>query len=260
MITIKKINVTNKFSIKFVNITFEIEDTYEDLSKYRFDLYKADTEFEDFKLAYSNIQDFECNDYNVSIQNPEVGYHYKIKITNTETGESCFSDTASLVTAREDEYTFFFDYIYNEYLDVVINNEEGILLKRKRTGQRCQCFDDVRGARNSDRCPICYGTGYVGGFYAPKKIKVCYLNATAKTESFKSTSTFESDSTLQFWTSGYPYIQENDLFINGLTGERCTITTWQPSYKNGYMIRQTIACEKLPESSIFYKIPVNKAR
>ena len=113
MITIKKINVTNKFSIKFVNITFEIEDTYEDLSKYRFDLYKADTEFEDFKLAYSNIQDFECNDYNVSIQNPEVGYHYKIKITNTETGESCFSDTASLVTAREDEYTFFFDYIYN---------------------------------------------------------------------------------------------------------------------------------------------------
>lgn len=255
MITIKKINVSNKFNTKFINITFEIEDTYENLSNYRFDLYKAYCESDEFKLTYSNIQNFECNDYDISILNPEVQYHYKIKVINIKTGESSFSDEVALVTAREDEYTFYFDYIYETYLDTVIDNENGILLKRKRTGEKCECFDDVRGARNTDRCPICYGTGYKGGFFDPIPIKVCYNNATAKTETFSPTSTFEADSPLQFWTVGYPYIQENDIFINGLTGERCTVTQWQPSYKNGYLIRQTITCDKLPESSIFYNIP-----
>jgi len=38
-----------------------------------------------------------------------------------------------------------------------------ILLKKKTSGQKCSCYDEERQSGVSD-CPICFGTGYVGGY------------------------------------------------------------------------------------------------
>src|SRR3712207_9376899 len=44
----------------------------------------------------------------------------------------------------------------------------GILMDlyiRKTDGKRCEkCYDKVRGQSSDSRCPICYGTTFVGGY------------------------------------------------------------------------------------------------
>lgn len=255
MIQFKELKASNRLSIDFINIQFTIEDTVEDLTNYRFDLLRGHAESDIFQTVMTGIQAFECNDYSVNLKNPEVRYLYRIRAFNFKTGEELISEIIETPPAPQDNYSFFFDNIYSQYLDI-IDNKEVYLLKRMRTGELCECYDDVRGSRKGDKCTCCFGTGYKGGFYPPIKMKVVFLNAPSKTEEMTTSGSFEGDSPFQIWTTNYPLIQESDIIVNGLTGERCTVTSWQPSYKNGYLIRQTAQLDKLPETSIFCKIPI----
>jgi len=54
--------------------------------------------------------------------------------------------------------------------------EDGFLLKAKRYGTLCSCTDPDSREVNNSSCPICYGTKFVGGYYAP--IPMTYANTT----------------------------------------------------------------------------------
>ena len=256
MIQFKNVFIKTDFGLDFVNIRFEIEDTREDLFNYQFDLYSSEAVNGDFELIHSNIQDFECNDYTANLLNDEIMHYYKIKATNLKTGESVESEIVSLISAQDDNYSYYIKEVYDMYLSSVVNNEEVVLFKRKRTGELCDCFDDIRGSRLSDKCTSCFGTGYKGGFYPAIKIHVCYLNTESAQEGMDIKGTFKENSPLSFWTSNYPLIEEGDIIGNISTGDKYTVASWQPSYKNGYLIRQTVRTERLPGSSIFSKIPL----
>lgn len=259
LIKFKSVNATTDYGLDFVNITFSIEDTREDLSDYQFDLLRSNCESDDFYVVYSNIQDFECNDYAVNLLNPESRYLYKIRATHIPTEFSIESNDFSYPEVDPDRYAFYLSEIYSMYLEA-IGNQKMYLLKRKRTGDRCECYDDVRGARLSDKCPICFGTGYAGGFYKPIEIMVNFLSTAGKQEEVGLNGTFEATEPIQLWTQNYPLLQENDILVDSVTGERFTISHWRPSYKNGFLLRQTVQAEGIPESSRLYKVPVSKAR
>lgn len=38
------------------------------------------------------------------------------------------------------------------------------LYQRKYEGERCSCFDPLRGVAGNSRCPICWGTSFIGGY------------------------------------------------------------------------------------------------
>lgn len=256
MIQFKDVTIRTDFGLEFVNIRFTIEDTKEDLFNYQFDLYSSAAINTGFELIHSNIQDFECNDYTANLLNDEIVHYYKIKATNLKTGESIESEAVSTIDGKSDNYSYYIKEIYDMYLENVIANSEVVLLKRKRTGELCECYDDVRGARLSDKCKSCFGTGYKGGFYPAIKLKVCFLNVEATQESMDIKGTFKENTPLSFWTSNYPLIEEGDIIGNLSTGDKYTVASWQPSYKNGYLIRQTVRTERLPGSSVFTKIPL----
>lgn len=256
MIKIKDFEIRTDFGFEFTNISFTIEDTIEDLSVYSFDLYRGSAVNDEFNLVYSNIQNFECNDFSANLLNDEIMYYYKIKITNILTDEFTFSDIMPSYKIKCDNYAYYLTEVYNKYLEDVIGNEEILLLKRKRTGELCECFDDIRGPRNSDKCEKCFGTGYVGGFYPPMIMRVNYLNTESIQEEMDIKGTFKSDGPRQFWTCNYPIIQEGDIVLDTLTNARYTVQSWQPSRKNGFLIRQVIQITRLPESSIFNKVTI----
>ncbi len=49
------------------------------------------------------------------------------------------------------------------------NGTEGFLLKRRLFGQRCDqdCVDFLTGEVTNPQCPNCFGSGFVGGYFAP---------------------------------------------------------------------------------------------
>lgn len=256
MINIKEINTQISFNLDFVFLNFSILDTTEDITKYKFDLYRSQSETTGFKMIFSNIRDFKFKDYSVNLNDPEIKYYYKIKVTNLSDGEFLFSDIQQLPSVSPDKYASYLNYIYSIYLNTVIESRDIFVLKKIRSGEQCECFDDVYGSRKQDKCKICFGTGYVGGYYPPEKIKVNFANTQSITESMEITGTFEQRSSLQFWTLGIPIIQENDIIIDSLTKKRYVVKNWQPSYKDGFLLRQTVIADNLAEASILNKIPL----
>lgn len=256
MISFKELKADASFGVDFINISFSLEDTVEDLTRYRFDLYMSLAENGDFKVIYCDIKNFEFNDYSANLLNEEIHQYYKIKAVNLDTNEFIFSDFFSTPSINADNYSYYLNFVYNVYLDNVTNNRKMYLLKRIRSGERCECYDDVRGSREADRCTICFGTGFKGGYYPPIPIKVNFANASSLTEGMNPSGTTQEESQVQFWTVGYPLIQENDIIVDTMTKDRATVMSWQPSYKNGFLLRQTISMNKIPEASLFYKIPI----
>lgn len=58
---------------------------------------------------------------------------------------------------------FYERLVQRHELLIQSTGEKVCLLRRKWTGELCPCFDKLRGRANA-RCPMCFGTGYVGGY------------------------------------------------------------------------------------------------
>lgn len=257
MISIKSLYATSIYSSMFIYINFSIEDTVEDLTQYRFDLYRSNSPVDNFSLIHTNIIRFEFCDYCVDLSNPEIKYFYKIKIINTKTGKEFLSDVFTVDKEKEDEYTYYLQELYNMYLDTVINNNELLLIKKIRTGQRCDCYDDIRSSSSfGDKCKKCWGTGYLGGYYPPIKIMANFFNTAGAQEEMAPTGTIETKSSIQLWTPAFPIIQENDIILDTTTNQRSRVMSVRPSIKNGKVIRQTLEMIKIPEGELIYRMPI----
>lgn len=256
MIRISNINCSSMFGLDYMYIRFEIQDTDEDITNYRFSLFRANSENDTFECVYSDIQEFECRDYSVNLRTPQIKYYYKIEIEDLTTGKKEYSEIFKSPAVNGDNYTDYFCSLYDMYLDAVIDNSEFVILRRKRTGQLCECFDDIRGTTTKQSCTCCYGTRFVGGFYNPVVVKINLMSSPYYSEKFELSSVSEDTSPLQFWMGNYPEVRAGDIVVNTATNERYTIVGVQQSMKKGFLIRQTVQMQKIQHSSVLYKIPI----
>jgi len=256
MIQLKVLTVSDQFGFDFLNIAFSLADTSEDITEYQFDLLKSCNDSEAFVTISQDIKDFNFIDSDVNLYNIDIKYYYKIKITNKITQEELFSDVSEFTTNEPDAYASELIYMYNTYLETAINNDPVRLLKKKRSGTICSCFDDVRGRAKTANCEICYGTKYVGGYYSSKEIRVSYFNSPNVIQKFDVANVADDNSPIQVWASNYPLIQNDDIIVDK-NNTRYIVSSYQPTYKNFYLLKQVFQMQRLPRSNVAYKIPIN---
>jgi hypothetical protein len=259
MIDIQSISVTDQFGLNSLVIDFAIQDTSENLSNYRFDLYKANHQTQPYFLVASNITDFTYRDFAINLYDISINYYYKVRITDVRTNESKLSEVyGEYKYARANVHALGIVEIHEIYLENVVGNKM-LLLKKKRTGQVCSCFDDIRRRSNPVKCTICYGAKYVGGYYSPYELYTNFLNPPTKIEYFAQNDVGEWEGTpLQLWTQNYPLVQVQDVVIDRNNNIRYVVTNCHPSYMNFYLIRQTFQIQRLPDSNVVYQYPITE--
>lgn len=94
----------------------------------------------------------------------------------------------------------------------------GYLLKRKTFGEKCpRCIDKATGKATDSQCPVCFGTGYNGGYYGPVVLWVEFgeeriIKRVAETGMVSEVSTTAR-------CPAFPDIQSNDVWMNKHTGQ-----------------------------------------
>ena len=257
MVDIKTIAVTDQFGLNSLVVDFSVGDTSEELTNYRFDLYKANHQTQTYFLVQADIKDFTYRDFAVNLYNISINYYYKVKVTDLTTNETKLSDIYSeYKSARADVHALGIVEIHEIYLENIVTNKM-LLLKKKRTGQVCSCFDSVRRRSNPVSCVLCYGTKYSGGYYPPYEIYTNFLNPPTRIEYFAQNDVGEWEGTpLQLWTQNYPLVQVQDIIIDRMNNIRYVVSNCHPSYMNFYLIRQTFEIQRLPDSNVVYKYPI----
>jgi len=180
---------------------------------------------------------------------------------------------------------FYRDEIRRRHIAMMeIGGEEFILYKRRREGPICpECvepkltgnvtqvgsskpipFDptvtnDQVSPRYSGRarCEICFGTGIIGGYYYPIRIKVSYWGMP-KLELKMKESGLEIDRSPDAWTLWTPFVAQHDVLHRVVSGERFVVKETKTSTWQGVILRQGLSFECLDPDDIRVRINRDK--
>lgn len=107
----------------------------------------------------------------------------------------------------------------------VFSSVKGYLLKGRRYGEECTCRDKSVGGKFTDEvldssCPICYGTGFVSGYYPPTEY-YALLNpeATRESRDLNQTGTNKPVVIQSRFLATLPLVQ-GDAWVNSGSDER----------------------------------------
>ena len=135
---------------------------------------------------------------------------------------------------------------------------DGLLYKRKIAGFPCRrCRDFNTGEVRDSGCSLCYGTGWVGGYYRPVPCSWFGVDpADASIQLDVQTQGPVTNTRLEARAIASPLLVSGDLWMSRQNGERYRITHIQPIVEQkGVPVVYRLAMERLPFSDIAYSLP-----
>jgi len=137
-----------------------------------------------------------------------------------------------------------------------LNGIPTAVLKRKHWGPRCTyCYDATLREATIEHCPICLGTSFEGGYWAPVIITARRTPAPVQTQ---ITAHGDSDvKVLSFITLDYPHIESRDILVDLRRNDRYRVEVATSTELRGVMVHQTISASELGRNAVEYSIDVD---
>ena len=134
----------------------------------------------------------------------------------------------------------------------------GYLLKRKRFGQRCKrCSEPDTDEVQNAKCAICFGTGFVGGYFPGIDFRVTTGEWDREFKRDPEISN-RNDIMKEGRAVAYPYVDTNDVWYRKDNGERYYVNRIKTIAELGNIpIIVSLELRLAPVTDIIYTIPVH---
>jgi hypothetical protein len=144
-------------------------------------------------------------------------------------------------------------------LRTIYKNLNGIplaVMKRRRWGIRCtECWDPVTKEVTREHCPACYGTSFLGGYWAPVQIRGRKDAAAVQT---RLEAHGEVDIKLEeFTTLDYPLLEYKDVIVDLHRNDRYEVQRVVPAEINTVVVHQVVTASLLGRNSVEYSFLVD---
>lgn len=139
------------------------------------------------------------------------------------------------------------------------NGQEGYLLKRKTTGQKCVCLDPLTDEVRNAQCEICQGVGYVTGYYAPVSCVWALLTDAQRHAKLEVNSPrgMGDEIRAQARMLAIPQMYEQDVWVDRSSDFRYFIHTIAAICEiKGVPIVNNVELRQIPFSHPVYKITI----
>jgi hypothetical protein len=184
-------------------------------------------------------------------------YFYKVTIVTNE--DETDLDVLTPETLKPEKLSYIYEEAIRRNSWLLDQGGERVLLYIKRkVGQPCPCIlRDVkrRTHRRADQdCEICYGSGFVGGFYGP--IPVIIANMIGEQRIQQTERGLHLGYQVETWMGPSPLLSQRDMIIRR-NCDRCLIGPITPvEGPGGIIVQQHFTIEILDTTDIRYKFPV----
>lgn len=192
-----------------------------------------------YKLNSEPLPSNRYEDYDVS-RNPNVQNWYKVS-TVYEAEGTYIEGQLSMPRCFQVHNTDRWFMKMNERSLWVLKNTGQLfdLYTRKYEGERCpQCFDAIRGRSGTPDCPICYGTGYVGG-YDPAFQLYIRLKPAQTSMDFTPNQMLVQNQSPGAWTISDTQIMNRDVLISP-TGTIYQVINSMTNQAGGFLFHQEL--------------------
>lgn len=134
--------------------------------------------------------------------------------------------------------------------------ERVLLLKQKHEGTRCPNYDTVRRRdRTHGFDDICFGTGFVGGYFRPIEIMVSLTSGGPEQITWEEFGK-RRISVRRSWTLWEPLLENGDILIRLVNRQRLRITNVYPHRWHRWVTHQAFETDQLERDHDIYKIPL----
>ncbi len=137
-----------------------------------------------------------------------------------------------------------------------LNGVPLIVLKRKRWGERCpDCYDPVNKEATLEHCPACFGTSFLGGYWAPTLIRGRREAAAVETQ-----MTAHGDNDIKFDDFNvldYPLVEYKDIIVDLVRNDRYQVQRVHRTELKSVTVHQKISTSLLGRNSVEYKLLVD---
>jgi len=155
------------------------------------------------------------------------------------------------------------DYIWREAVRrnnwiLSLGGERVKVFLKKQSGVPCKCSLPDRlleyGKQPSNRCAICYGTGFIGGYEGPYDIIIAPDDAERRLSQGANGRRMEHSQ--EVWIGPTPVVTQRDMIVKQ-TNERYSIGPVRRPSNRGNRLQQHFNIAYLDEQDIRYSVPID---
>jgi len=248
------------FSLDFLEVLWEIEDTYLDPLDFQYHVLRSESPMGPFDMVAGPFTDrYRFVDNRVNLLNRWRQIYYKIQSTSK-------TDPANVVLSEAFTFTAEPDLIATEIqrLERLLWEEYAgrrcFIFPARTFGQRCgNCWDGPekgKGHTNQRRrsnCVTCFDTGFARGYFDPIEI---FMQIDPSTKSVQVLSDFERqqvDTTARL--PNFPILKPRDLIVEG-ENRRWRVVRVTPTERLRSIVHQELFLHEIIKGDIEFQLPI----
>ena len=200
------------------------------------------------------INRWHHRDYSATDSHAIRKWWYRVGVTEPGSGEIYYSEPFT----RKAQPSLEALEISARFGTVLRTFGREVFLYRKKTfGHRCpKCYDPISMSLKTRQCPMCFGTGFVGGYHAPFRV---FMKIDPFADQVQSTTTgplYVAKTTAMCLP--FPDPLPGSLIIEG-ENNRWIVESRSSTQLQRADVRCQLQLHKVPKSDIAYKVPVSIA-
>jgi hypothetical protein len=247
-------------SPSFITLIWHLESSSESFTDYHVDVYKGElpsTVITDYTLIASGISPqshTSYNDFTISgMTNKEDTWNYCIRVINNNTG--VYSTSIPIAINVQRDYVAKYIIKHRELVFNKLSGHDFFILKRKTYGTYCTaCFDTTLQRTTNSKCPVCYDTRFIGGFYSPYRVRGQFNNNPPRHQLTTFGDWQDNDGILVM--SNTPVVAPGDIIVDQF-GKRWNVVTVKTTNKALFLISQQLQVRQIETDSVVYTIPIS---
>ena len=234
-------------------LTWELEDTSEDIFDYTFQVQRSESPSGPFDLSSKPFQDkFSFTDNTLTSGHRWRKYWYQLLVTRVPTGDK---DTFGPVTRDPDADLIALEL--RRHMQLLFREFAGRrcwVMPVRTFGQRCSCYNTTLKNRTRSGCALCFDTGFVRGYLSPIESWV-QMDPSAKSEQNTNVGAQQQSNTTArlVW---YPPLKPRDLIIEP-ENRRWRVIQVNQTEQGRAAVHQEVQLHEVPPKDIEFKIPLN---
>lgn len=253
MLTVTNLRVTS-LSLDYLDVSWEIEPTREDVWDYRFTVERSQSPLGPFDPVTEEFTDkYYFRDVQVPRWDLYAELHYRIKVRRVSDSETTYSSTAAkgptpdliALEVRRLEHILFREHI----------GRRAFLFPRRTFGQRCpSCYDYVTGQQVKSGCVTCYDTTYVRGFLDPIELRV-QIDPTPKHVELMDIQKTQQENATARCVAEFP-IKPLDMLVE-FENRRWRVQRVSSTQRLRFPLHYELVLHHIPRQDIEWKLPID---
>ncbi len=240
----------DSLSVDFLEVSWEIESTREDVLDYTFQVLRSEAPMGPFDDISPEMEDrFFFVDNRVKVHNKYRQFHYRIRVKHKPSGETV--DFDATLAAEPDLLALELRKHMNLLMREFVGRRCWVLPVRT-FGQRCpNCFNKTLKARTRSGCRTCYDTAFVRGYFSPIESFIQF-DPSPKANQQTNLGELQQDNTTARM-GFFPPLKPKDLIIEP-ENRRWRVVQVSSTQRLRAVVHQEIQLHEVPKSDSEYLI------